>query len=218
MKSKLGWLGPAIVIVGAAVAALGVWYMVHARPEAGDVVDEVAMDGASRVVIRNEAGDGVRAFVEVWDGDELRWQALVPHYVGSAKRHSVAWSSTAITVRVERGGRAEVFALSAKNAAKLGGFRLAVAHEPIVTPASGPITVSDRERSYEFVGGASWHEVVAIDLTNGRALWKFDLGAAEVTDARVAGGVLQIRQSDGVRRALSVDRGQLVPGANEFRF
>jgi hypothetical protein len=34
-RSRLGWLGPAIVLVGAAVAAAGVWYIVHARPSAG---------------------------------------------------------------------------------------------------------------------------------------------------------------------------------------
>src|SRR5438309_1631035 len=138
-KRSLGWIGPAIVIVGAAVAGLGVWYMVHARPEAGAVIDEMVMTGETRVVIRAEAG-GERAFVELWDAQTLRWQALVPHYAGSAKRRGVAWSSTAITIRVERGGRAEVFALSTRDAAKLGGFRLAVSHEPIVTPPSGPIT------------------------------------------------------------------------------
>ncbi len=218
MKRRLGWIGVAIVTFGAAVAGLGAWYVVHARPQAGDVIDEMAMDGASRVVIRGEANGGERAFVEIWDGDTLRWQALVPHYVGSPQRHGIAYSSTAITIRVERGGRAEVFALSARTSSKLGGFRLAVAHEPIVTPASGPITVFDKARSYEFVGGSDWHEVVAIDLTSGKALWKFDLGPAAVTKARVVGGVLQIEQVGGVRRALSGDRGQVVADTAEFRF
>ena len=80
-RTRLGWLGPAIVLVGAAVAAVGAWYIVHARPAAGDVIDTIAIgDGRSLVVRRETKGD--RAFVELREGDEVKWQALVPRYAG----------------------------------------------------------------------------------------------------------------------------------------
>ena len=55
-RNRLGWLGPAIVGVGAAVAGVGTWYMVHARPEAGAVIDTIAVDDHRALVVRAEAG------------------------------------------------------------------------------------------------------------------------------------------------------------------
>jgi hypothetical protein len=212
-RVRLGWLGPAIVLVGAAIAALGVWYLVYAKPVVGDAIDTIAMEGDARVVIRAEDG-GERSFVEVWDGDTKRWQALVPHYIGSPAHRGIAWSPTAITVRVDRGGRAEVFALAARDAAKLGGFRLAPEHEPIRVEANVPITVTDHVRAYELVGGDGWHEVIAVDLKSGRALWKTELGPEPVRIANLIGGVLVIYQS--TRRVIDVDTGAFRADAARF--
>src|SRR5262245_29236914 len=113
-RSHLGWLGPAIVLIGAAVAGLGVWYIVRAKPKPGPVIDTIAIDGG-KLVVRAEDG-GERSFLELRAGEELKWQALIPHYVGAPGRPGIAWSANAVTVRVERHGRAEVFAFSLSNA------------------------------------------------------------------------------------------------------
>lgn len=186
VRSRLGWLGPAIVLVGAAVAAVGVWYIVHARPSAGAVIDTIAIDDRRALVVRAEAG-GERAFVELRDGDVVQWQALVPRYGGRAGAPGIAWSPTAVSVRVVRDGHAELFALAMHDAAKLGGMRLAPQHGPIADAPAGPITMTDHVRSYEVVSGPDWHQLVAIDLASGRALWSRELGAAPVR----AGGVMQ---------------------------
>jgi hypothetical protein len=107
------------------------------------------------IAIRAQAG-GDR-FVEVRDGDEVRWQALIPPYAGRPGATGIAWSPTIVTVRVKRDGRAEVFALAMPDAAKVGGLRLAAEHEPIETQPDGPVTISDHIRSYEVVGGRNWH-------------------------------------------------------------
>src|ERR1041385_424017 len=108
-RQRLGWLGPGIVLAGAAVAAVGVWYMVHARPVAGAVIDTIAVDDHRAIVVRAEAG-GDRAFVELRDRDAVVWQALVPHYSGRPGVPGIAWSPTAVSVRVVRDGHAELFA------------------------------------------------------------------------------------------------------------
>jgi len=187
-RSRLGWLGPAIVAVGAAVAAVGVWYMVHARPSAGAVIDTIAIDDRRALVVRAEAG-GERAFVELRDGEVVTWQALVPHYAGHPGAPGIAWSPTAVSVRVVRDGHAELFALAMHDASKLGGMRLAPEHGPIVDDPRSPITLTDHVRSYEVVSGPDWHQLVAIDLQSGRALWSRELGAVPVR----AGGVSQDR-------------------------
>lgn len=182
---KMRWLGPTILAVGLAVGGAGVWYMVHARPHAGAVIDTFQVDPDSQLVVRAEEG-GDRSFLELDRKGATVWQALIPHYAGEKGRPAIAWNDTAVTVRVERSGKAEVFALSMHDAAKLGGFRLAPDHpEPIVTQKKGPITVTDHIRAYEFVGGDKWHELVAVELRTGKALWKADLGHWEVQDAGV---------------------------------
>jgi len=187
-RARLGWLGPAIVLVGAAVAAVGAWYVVHARPSAGAVIDTIPIDDHRALVVRAEAG-GERAFVELRDGDAVTWQALVPRYGGHPGAPGIAWSPRTVSVRVIRDGRAELFALTLHDAAKLGGVRLAPQHGPIVDDPASPITLTDHVRSYEVVSGPDWHQLVAIDLASGRALWSRELGAAPVR----AGGVHQDR-------------------------
>jgi hypothetical protein len=193
MTRRLGWLGPAIVFVGAAVAGVGIWYFLHARPRPGAVIATYAVDPHTSLVVRGEDG-GDRAFIELRSGDDVQWQALVPHYAGTAERPAIAWSQNAVSIRVEREGRAEVFAIAMHDSAKLGGFRLAPEHEPITTQPTGPITLTDHVRSYEIAGGTNWHEMVAIDLQSGKALWKIDLGSDPIQAGGLRGGLIWLVQ------------------------
>jgi len=196
VRSRLGWLGPALVAVGAAVAAVGVWYIVHARPAAGAVIDTIAIDSRRALVVRAEAG-GERAFVELRDGDAVAWQALVPHYAGHPGTPGIAWSPTAVSVRVVRDGHAELFALAMHDASKLGGMRLAPEHGPIVDDPASPITLTDHVRSYEVVSGPDWHQLVAIDLRSGRALWARELGEVPVRAGSVTHDRVWLDQGTG---------------------
>ncbi len=152
-RRRLGLLGPIIVLVGAAVAALGAWYVVHARPKAGDIIDTFAVGNGDTLVVRAESG-GDRSFLELQRKDQVVWQGLIPHYAGSKGRSGVAWSTSSVTVRIERDGRAEVFAMALESGVKLGGIRFAPEHEPIKTQTTGPLTITDHVRSYEIIGGA----------------------------------------------------------------
>lgn len=208
-KVRLGFLGPAIVIVGAVAAGLLIWFMQTQRPVAGDVIDTVSIDPQHSLVLRKEATSD-RSFIELREGPDVKWQALIPHYAGAPGRPAVAWSDRAVTVRVERNGRAEVFAFARGTAQKLGTLRLAAQHEPIQMHANGPISLTDHVRSYELVGGADWHQVIAIDLSNGTAAWQTDLGPAPIEAAGIEGASLWISQG-GRRRTFDVATGREVP-------
>ena len=192
MSKRLGWLGPAIVIFGLAIGGLAVWYWRHVQPVPGGEIDRIAC-GDGTLVLRAEQG-GERSFVEMHRGDELAWQALIPHYAGSHGRPAAACSRTTITVRIERGGRAEVFGFEIGSGEKIGGYRLASEREPIHVEPQGPITLTDHQRSYEVVGGAGWHQLIAVDLATGQGLWKVDLGAEPVTDGGVDARGVWLRQ------------------------
>lgn len=215
-KRRLNWIGIALFGVGAAVAVVAVLYWLHVRPTAGAEIDRVVVEdghGKAELIIRAEDG-GDRSFVELVTDGEVQWQALIPRYAGQKGRPAIAWGQGAATVRVERGGRAEVFALALVNGDKLGGIRLAAEHDPITTQPTGPITVTDHRRSYELVGGADWHQVVCIDLAGGKQLWKQDLGPEAVTAARVEGDTLVIEQGAHARRlAATTGAEQPVTGA-----
>lgn len=198
-KVRLGWLGPAIVLVGAAVAGLAIWFMTSVRPEAGKIIDTIAIDARQSLVVREEMKSD-RSFIELRDGDTVKWQALIPHYAGTKGRPAVAWSDKAVTVRVERNGRAEVFAFAMHNASKLGTYRIAADREPITMHAEGPITMTDNVRAYELVGGLDWHQLVAVDILRGGGIWKTDLGRAPITSGGVASGQVWVEQA-GRRRS-----------------
>jgi len=204
-QQRLGWLGPAIVAVGAAVAAVGVWYMVRVRPVAGAVIDTIPVDADHALVVRAEdGGEGERAFIELRDGDHVAWQAMVPRYAGRPGAPGIAWSPTAVSVRVIRDHRAELFALAMHDASKLGGMRLAPQHAEVAEAAPGPVTLTDHLRSFELVAGAGWHQMVAIDLTSGKALWMNELGAAPVLAGGVAGAVVWVDQGAAGKRCFDV--------------
>jgi hypothetical protein len=199
------YLGPILFFIGAAVAALGVWYARHAAPRPGAVIDTIPVDRGVELVLRGEDG-GNRSFLELHMNGELKWQALIPHYAGAKGRPAVAWGPTAVTVRVERDGHAEVFGFAMRDAQKIGGYKIAPEHEPIATQPRGPITLTDHIRAYELVGGADWHQIVAVDLTTGKGVWKRDLGPAEITDGGVENGSIWLVQG-GTRRVLDPTNG-----------
>ena len=192
-KTRLGWLGPVIVLVGIFAAGAGVWLLVVNKPKPGDVIETVTVDPTTTIIVRAENG-GDRNFVELHRGDELVWQALVPTYAGKPGKSGIAWSDTAISVRVVRDHKAEVFALARGDASKLGGIHLATDKGPIKTDPPGPLTLSDHLRSYELVAGEGWTEMTAIDLRNGAKLWTVQLGATPVTAGEVRGGLVVLTQ------------------------
>jgi hypothetical protein len=51
-KTHLGWLGPAIVLVGIAASIVAVWYMRSARPVPGETIDTIAVDAQRSFFIR----------------------------------------------------------------------------------------------------------------------------------------------------------------------
>jgi len=197
-RRRLGWLGPAIVAVGAAVAAVGVWYMVRVRPHAAAVIDTIVIDEHHALVVLAEAKSD-RAFVELREDDVVKWQALVPRYAGRPGAPGIAWSPVAVSVRVIRDGHAELFALAMHDASKLGGMRLAPEHGPVEIQTAGPVTLTDHERSYEIVAGPGWHQLVAVDLRSGKALWSRELGPAAVRAGGVKAELVWIEQGAAPR-------------------
>jgi hypothetical protein len=204
-RRRLGWIGIAIVIVGAIVAVLGAVVFVTGRPKVGPVIDTISIDASRSLIVRAEEG-GDRNFVELVDAGESKWRALTPPYAGRPGAPGIAWGQGAVTVRVIRNGRAEVFALAMTNASKLGGFKLAPGKGSVVKQVRGPVTLTDHERSYELVAGDGWVEIVTIDLASGEALWRQDLGAQPIDDAKIEGGAIWIEQA-GKRRAFSLRDG-----------
>src|SRR5207237_5341081 len=118
------WLAPSLLALGIAIGAAGVWYVVHARPTEGDYYEVFALDGDYAVALRHERGSD-RSFVELVQlGRGVRWQALIPPYAGRPDAPGIAASPTAITVRVRRDGKDELWALSTEDADKLGQVEL----------------------------------------------------------------------------------------------
>jgi hypothetical protein len=208
MSRRLGWLGPAIVLLGVVVALIGGYVLIKGRPKAGAVISQIPVDDHHTLVVRAEADGGDRNFVELVAGDELVWSALIPPYGGRPDAPGIAWGQGAITIRVIRDDRAEIFAVAMSNASKLGGFKLAPGKGGAVKQTTGPVTLSDHVRSYEIVGGVGWTEIVAIDLASGQGLWRQDLGDAPVDAAGfVDDGGVWIEQR-GVRRVFGVVDGR----------
>jgi hypothetical protein len=204
-RIRLGWLGPVIVLVGVAVAGAGLFVMLKNKPKAGAVIETVVIDPQAKIVVRAEDG-GERAFVELHVDDELKWQAMVPQYGGRPGATGIAWSDTAVSVRVVRDQKAEVFALAIRDASKLGGVKLGAGKGPIKADATGPVTLTDNLRSYEVVAGDGWNQLTAVDLRIGTKLWTVDLGKAPVTAGGVKGGVVWIDQA-GAKRYFKVFTG-----------
>lgn len=202
------------MLAGAAIAGLGAWYMARARPEVGAVIDTIQIEEGAALIVRAERG-GDRNFIELRNGDRLVWRALVPTYAGRPGAPGIAWNRIAVSIRVLRDQRAEVFALAMRDAAKLGGFKLAPGQGPAQIATRGPVTLTDHVRSYEIVGGAGWHQLVAFDLSTGEGTWKQDLGPDPIEDGGVDPGadpgVVWLLQA-GRRRTFRVADGtEIIP-------
>ena len=206
MARRLGWLGPAIVLVGVLVAAAGIYLVLHNKPKPGAVIETVVVDATTSIVVRAEDG-GDRAFVELHTGDEVAWQALVPPYGGRPGASGIAWNDIAVSVRVVRDGKAEVFALSVRDASKLGGIHLGIEHGPIKKAPTGPVTLSDHIRSYELIEGDGWNQMTAIDLKTGKKLWTTELGPTAPTTGVVTGGLVRLEIA-GVKHYYRVFQGK----------
>lgn len=198
-RRNTGWIGIAIVAVGIVVALAGTWYWRHAQPKIGGVLDTLALGDGRTLLVRAEDG-GDRNFLELRKGDDVVWQALIPHYPGSPGRPAIAWNAHILTVRVERDGKAEVWALSLLDSQKVGQYHVAREHEPIHTQPTGPITLTDHVRAYEIVGGADWHTLYGVDIETGKGVWQADLGPAAIDAGGVDAGTVWIRQAGRERR------------------
>lgn len=198
-RVRLGWLGPAIVLLGVLAAAAGIIFMIVARPAAGTEIHSLRVNDKDTLVVRAESG-GERNFVELRREGRTVWQSIVPTYAGRADAPGIAWNDVAVSVRIIRNGRAEIFALSMASGSKLGGFGLAPALGEVVPQTAGPVTLTDHVRSYELVAGAGWHHLVAFDLTTGQALWSHDLGATAISAGRIEGGMVTLVQGAATRR------------------
>lgn len=225
MSRRLGLLGPILVLVGAVVAGGGIWWMNRARSHAGPFVDVLALDGETALAVRGERSSS-RAFLELrrFSG-EVAWQAMVPPYAGRPGAPGLAASSEAASVRVVRSGGAEVFGMSMRNAAKLGGFKLAAdrPRDPSGHTLPAAVTLTDLRSSFELVGqeasnrsegaggpaGAAstpgWAALAAVDLATGRKQWDTDLGAEPIRAAGVAEGVVWIQQGAQLRGFRTAD-------------
>ena len=201
-RRRLGWIGIAIVVLGALVAVGGLLVFIAGRPKVGPVIDTIAIDDQRSLLVRAEDG-GERNFIELVESGESKWRALVPPYAGRPGAPGIAWGRGAVTVRVIRDGRAEIFALAMTNASKLGGFKLAPGKSTAIKQTTGPVTLTDHERAYEVVAGDGWHELVAIDLATGEALWRQDLGPRRIDAAKIEDGTIWIEQA-GQRRGFGV--------------
>ncbi len=206
-RVHLGWLGPAIVLVGAIAAGVGIWYVVTAKPKAGAVIDTIAIGDGASLVVRAEASGG-RNFIELRRGPDTVWQAIVPTYAGRPGAPGLAWNHIAVSVRVIRDRRAKVFAIAMRDGSKLGTLGLAPNHGEVTVQTTGPVTLTDHERSYEVVSGPGWSQLVAIDLSTGEAQWRQELGPVPIDDGGVAGGRVWIRQGNVKRAFRATDGGE----------
>jgi hypothetical protein len=171
------WLAPTLLAIAVAIGGTGVWYALHSRPTPGAYYEVFALDANTAVALRHEVGSE-RSFVELVElGRGVHWQALIPPYAGRPGAPGLAASTTAITVRVRRAGKDELWALSTNDAEKLGQVELRPgADAPHATPPA-VVTVGDRTQSFELVGDASHTTAVtAIELASGKAQWRVDLG------------------------------------------
>lgn len=205
MSRRLGWLGPVIVIVGAAAAATGIWWMKRVRSEAGAFVDAFALDGETALVVRAER-HSERSFLELrhFDG-AVAWQAMTPAYAGRPGAPGVAASRDAASIRVVRNGAAEVFGMAMRNASKIGGFKLANDRpkDPAGHTLRAAVTLTDLQSSFELVGQENtadpWAAIAAIDLATGKLRWDVQLGPAPVTAAGLQDGAVWVQQGGALR-------------------
>jgi hypothetical protein len=207
VRTVSGTIGPILVAVGVAAGiTAGVW-MSQARPRAGALIDLVAIDGEWAIAVRQEQG-GPRSFVELVSSSRgKQWGAYLPPYAGTASAPGVAISELAISVRVNRDGRAQAWMLSSASASKLGSVTLSGERPAVKSGYSLPgLTTLYRDgRSFEIIGELGehpWAELIALDLNVGRILWRTPLPSSQLVGGQIHGDVVAIQLPD---RSLTFD-------------
>ncbi|MBP6634202.1 MAG: hypothetical protein KBG28_27650 [Kofleriaceae bacterium] len=214
-RVRLGWLGPALLLIGALVGGLGVWWMARARPQPGPYVDVLALDEEWAVALRQQRGSP-NFFLELRHARRgLAWRALVPPYAGSADALALAASERAIAVRFTRDGIDHLWALDTKTGQKMGALELGPS-----LPASAPVRLFGAgDRAYLVVRAGDGLAVRAIDLTRGAPVWSRDVGADEVFAATISDDLLVLARGPGgaARTAIRIADGALAePPAGVF--
>ncbi len=194
MRPRFGLLGPMLVVVGLLAGGFGIWFMLHVRPVPGKFIDGFALDDDSYIAIRAQPGTD-RNFIEVTRQNKQLWQAMIPHYAGRVGAPAIGVSPTAMTVRIARRGRSEVFGLSLTDARKMGALLLGKDRKPTATSHCGEIiTLTADGRAFELLSSQDDNVIASVDVSTGAAGWQAPLGKAPITDAGVANGIVWVNQ------------------------
>lgn len=183
-----------LVIVGLLGGGFGIWYTVHVRPVPGRFIDGFALDDESYIAIREQPGTD-RNFIEVTRQNQQLWQAMIPHYAGRVGAPAIGVSPTAMTVRIARRGRSEVFGLSLTDARKMGALLLGKDRKPTASSHCGEIiTLTADGHAFELLSTEQDNAIASVDVSTGAAGWQAPLGKSPITDAGVTNGVVWIIQ------------------------
>ncbi|MBP9086518.1 MAG: hypothetical protein KBG15_10405 [Kofleriaceae bacterium] len=194
MRPRFGLLGPLLVIVGLLAGGFGIWFMLHVRPVPGPFIDGFALDDDSYIAIRAQSGTD-RNFVEATRQNKKLWQAMIPHYAGRVGAPAIGVSPTAMTVRIARRGRSEVFGLSLTDARKMGALLLGKDRKPTATSHCGEIiTLTADGQAFELLSTEDGNAIASVYVSTGAAGWQAQLDKAPITDAGVANGIVWINQ------------------------
>jgi outer membrane protein assembly factor BamB len=173
-----------LLVIAAAVA--GAWRLLGQRPSATGIIDLVALDSEYAVVIRNVARDPGRSFLSLMSAERGEvWGGMIPRYeAGDAQPAHVGATAGVVSVRVDANGIPYIHAFAAARGAKLGRYPLvpdahdAVPAGPARSTAAGPSIAGDGQLFELVATAAGAIDVVAIDLEQGRPLWRRTLPGA----------------------------------------
>jgi outer membrane protein assembly factor BamB len=180
--------GPVLVLVSLlviAAAVAGAWHLLGLRPNATGIIDLSAIDGEYAVVVRNVARDPRRSFLSLISAERGEvWGGMIPGYVaGDELPGHVGATAGVVSVRVEASGIPYIHAFAAARGAKLGRYPLVPdAHDavPAGSPPSAGASIAGNGQLFELVTTAAGAvDVVAIDLEQGRPLWRRTLAGPD---------------------------------------